>query len=667
MGVNGIADTPRAVFDRSIVNEKGIIMRFQAIQHALSIARVLRRVLGSLILCAITPLALAQTAPVFTSLAPAAGTVGVAYSHTFEASGTAPIAFSVTGALPPGLAFNRMLAARVDHTATLLASGKVLIAAGVVNVSSGGFFTSAELFDPATNTWSTAGSMAVGRGFHTATRLANGRVLVAGGMGANPPSPAPHRLASAELYDPATNTWSTVGSLAEARAHHTATLLADGKVLVAGGSSNNSNLPVNSAEIFDPATNTWNAAGSFLVERRDHEATLLPDGRVLIAGGGNNISGSLAIADLYDPATNIWSPAGSLARARSYLSLTLLASGKVLAAGGFDQLGIGTVASAELYDPATNIWSAAGSLAVGRYEHTATLLPNGQVLVAAGFGSNFLASAELYDPALNSWSATGSLATPRYFHTATALANGNVLATGGLATGNANINRAEFYDIATNTWQMPGVIFGTPTSAGNYTFSVQAANSTLPNATQSVSLLIRAAAPSLTLTGVQSRKDHGSAGTHNLPLDTSVAITGSVSVEPRVIGAGHRIVFAFSDTVTAMGSATVVNGVGQSMAANLSSSGNEVTVTLPGVPDNSRVLVTLTNVNGTAGGGVAVGFLVGDVNNSRSVNAADISGVKARSGQLTTASNFKFDLNASGTINASDISAVKARSGLTLP
>ncbi len=642
-------------------------MRFQSIQSMLSIALMLRRSLTALILCAITPFVLAQTAPVFTSPAPPAGTVGVAYSHTFAASGTAPIAFSLTGALPPGLALNRMLAARVNHTATLLADGKVLVVAGVVNVSSGGFFNSAELFDPATNTWSATGSLAVARGFHSATLLANGKVLVAGGMGANPPSPAPHRLASAELYDPATNTWSTVGSLAEARAHHSATLLSNGKVLVAGGSSNNANLPVNSAELFDPATNTWSGTGSFLEERRDHKSTLLPDGRVLIAGGGNNFSGSLSSAALFDPATGTWGVAASLARARNYLSLTPLANGKVLAVGGFDQLGIGILASAELYDPATNTWSAAGSLGTGRYDHTATQLSNGQVLVAGGFGSNFLASAELYDPASNSWSATGSLATARQFHTATALANGSVLASGGLGAGNANINRAEYYDIATNTWQMPAVIFGTPTNAGTYSFSVQAANGTLPNATQNVSLLVGAAAPSLTLTGIQSRKDHGPAVTHNLPIDTGVPITGAVTVEPRVIGAGHRIVFAFSDTVTATGSATAVNGAGQAVPGTLSASGNEVTVTLPGVPESSRVLITLTGVNGSAGGTAALGFLVGDVNNTRSVSSADISGVKARSGQTATASNFKFDVNATGVINASDISAVKARSGLTLP
>ncbi len=291
-------------------------MNFQFIQENPFVARLLRQVLILLIFCAITPFAFAQTAPVFTSPAPADGTVGVTYSHTFESSGSAPIAFTLAGGLPPGLAFNRMLAARVHHTATLLASGNVLVAAGVVNVSSGGFFSGAELFDPATSTWRAAASVAVARGFHTATLLANGKVLVAGGLGVNPMSAAPQRLASAELYDPATNTWSVVGSLTEARAHHSATLLANGKVLVAGGSSNNANLPINSAELFDPATNTWSAAGSFVVERRDHKATLLSDGRVLIAGGGNNVSGSLAIVDLYDPATDTWSAAARLGAPR---------------------------------------------------------------------------------------------------------------------------------------------------------------------------------------------------------------------------------------------------------------------------------------------------------------------------------------------------------------
>ena len=176
-----------------------------------------------------------------------------------------------------------------------------------------------------------------------------------------------------------------------------------------------------------------------------------------------------------------------------------------------------------------------------------------------------------------------------------------------------------------------------------------------------------AAAAPLSLIGVQSRKDHGAAGTHNLPVDTGVPITGAVTVESRVIGTGHRIVFVFSEPVTSLGSATAVNGAGQAVSGTVSAIGSEITVTLPTVPDNSRVLITLTGVNGTIDATAAVGFLVGDVNNTRSVNSSDISGVKARSGQSTTALNFKFDVNASGAINSSDISAIKARSGLVLP
>ena len=190
---------------------------------------------------------------------------------------------------------------------------------------------------------------------------------------------------------------------------------------------------------------------------------------------------------------------------------------------------------------------------------------------------------------------------------------------------------------------------------------------TVPVGTNPVAFGLFIGPAPLTLISVQSRKDHGSAGTHNLPVDTGVPITGAVTVESRVIGSGHRIVFVFSKPVTALSSATAVNGAGQAVPGTVSAIGSEITVTLPGVPDNSRVLITLTGVNGTIDATAAVGFLVGDVNNTRSVNSSDISGVKARSGQATIASNFKFDVNATGAINSSDISAVKARSGLTLP
>ena len=167
-----------------------------------------------------------------------------------------------------------------------------------------------------------------------------------------------------------------------------------------------------------------------------------------------------------------------------------------------------------------------------------------------------------------------------------------------------------------------------------------------------------------TLLAVLSRKAHGTAGTFDLPILMNIPIAGAITVEPRTIGAGHTIVFQFDQLITSAGPVTATLG----SATSVTSNNNDVIVTLTGLAENRRVTISLTNVNGSASSAaVSMGFSVGDVNNTRSVNSSDISGVKARSGQTTTASNFQFDLNASGAINSSDISAVKARSGLTLP
>ena len=178
-----------------------------------------------------------------------------------------------------------------------------------------------------------------------------------------------------------------------------------------------------------------------------------------------------------------------------------------------------------------------------------------------------------------------------------------------------------------------------------------------------VSASFTSTAFALTVTAVQSRKTHGAAGTFDLPINTAL-VAPNITVEPRIIDTGHRIVFQFNGPVAQPGTASVTP-VG---AASATATGNEVIVTLTGIPDNRRVTVSLTGINGGAASAQAsVGFAVGDANNTQSVNASDISGVKARSGQTTSASNFRFDANISGAINASDISAVKARSGLVLP
>ena len=203
-----------------------------------------------------------------------------------------------------------------------------------------------------------------------------------------------------------------------------------------------------------------------------------------------------------------------------------------------------------------------------------------------------------------------------------------------------------------------------------YTCSVSASNAIGTSPASGTVTVTPSAAVVPTLIAVASRKTHGATGAFDVVIDTAPAITGLVTVEPRTIGSGHTILFQFNNTITAAGAITVVDGTGASVGASAFAPGNDatVTVTIPSLADNKRATLTLTGVNGNVNPSpVSMGFLVGDVNNTRSVNSSDISGVKARSGQTTNSANFKFDVNASGAVNSSDISAVKARSGLVLP
>ncbi len=192
-------------------------------------------------------------------------------------------------------------------------------------------------------------------------------------------------------------------------------------------------------------------------------------------------------------------------------------------------------------------------------------------------------------------------------------------------------------------------------SSGTFTTNAIIADCTV-NATFTLDLAFLA---------VQSRKIHG-ATPYDIAIDTGVG--APATVEPRTIGTGHTIVFQFNVPITASGTASVVNAMSAPIGVvSTSASGNDVIVTITAVPDNQRVVISLAGVNGAGSATAQIGFLTGDANNTRSVTASDISGVKARSGQTTTAANFRFDVNASGSINSADISAVKARSGLSLP
>jgi hypothetical protein len=322
-----------------------------------------------------------------------------------------------------------MSIARVGHSATLLTTGKVLVA--------GGADATAELYDPASGMFTATGSMTEARTNHTATLLEDsalpnyGKVLIVGSVDA-----------TAELYDPSgAGTFTATGSMTTARTHPTATLLTTGKVLVVGGNTVAGDL---TAELYDPATGTFKATGSLSVLRIGHTATRLLDGRVLVAGGGPFTSAASATAELYDPMSGTFTATGSMTVPRTEHAATLLQDGTVLM--------VGTDGSTDLYDPSgAGTFAAVGNapLAYGLYGHTASLRNDGTVLVAGDvvseeartrfyFGcrlSRFpvsLANAELFAPESQGFTATGSLNTPRDGHTATVLADGTVLIVGGL-------------------------------------------------------------------------------------------------------------------------------------------------------------------------------------------------------------------------------------------
>jgi N-acetylneuraminic acid mutarotase len=493
----------------------------------------------------------------------AGGTDGSVQLSTAELYHPATATWTPTGA---------MHTARSGHTATLLPDGDVLVAGGGCNghaygCDSGSYLAtlrSAELYDPGTGQWSATGKMHEGRQYFTSTLLPDGRVLVAGGF-ADCDDSFCSDLSTAELYDPTTGTWSTTGSFHGPREQQTASLLADGMVLVAGGFNEGgwSLRPsaTDDAELYDPSTGRWTRTAPMPRPRYGHTATALANGWVLVAGGRT------ADAELYQPQNGTWVPTGNLSTARTHATATLLSDGEVLVTGGTGPDG-SAQPTAERYvtgtgplvgldpgtidlqavqvgavgDPATFVvtnagtapltvvgvtvsgadpgdvitrsgctakvspggtctvtvrfaptatglrtadvavvddaplspqavavsgygagpyaWAPTGPMAVARDKFTATPLVDGTVLVAGGehgYG-NFLSDAERYDPTSGTFTPTGSLGQARAFATATRLADGRVLVAGGIGTGPSALTGAELYDPASGRWSPTGAM-----------------------------------------------------------------------------------------------------------------------------------------------------------------------------------------------------------------
>lgn len=359
---------------------------------------------------------------------------------------------------------------RFSPTATTLRDGTVLIAGGERAGIDGGATSVAttERFNPTTGTFATSGAMAIARSGHTATPLVDGRILVVGGEtftdGASVPA------TSAEMFDPATGTWSSLEGPAWTSGH-TATLLADGRVLITGGRDAESMDPTTVTAIFDPSSNAFIPGPRMRAARTAHSTTLLTDGRVLIAGGYD--PASVPTAELYDPQTNAFSSTGSLTTERSGHSATLLADGRVLVAGG-DNLR-GNVLGTELYDPATGQF-VLGAPAGGPLGRLAARLADGRTLVIGEQPELFdldgtTPAATPRDRTDGVFAETGAPVADRYGHTATLLADGRVLIVGGFLAeagrmGDAPTATAEIFDPTTATFASTGSI-GLPTeSAG---------------------------------------------------------------------------------------------------------------------------------------------------------------------------------------------------------
>jgi hypothetical protein len=359
----------------------------------------------------------------------AAGAVLIIALLPMEVRAAAPESWEPAGVLGAG---------RSQHTATLLGDSTVLVAGGS---SGSGRLASAEIYDPDLNSWSPTGALSTARNSHTATLLCDlnlpvcgdSRVLVVGGQDAGG-----NALASVELYDPATQVWSSMAPLAVARYGHSSIRLPSGKVLVTGGCCADaiSRTSLASTEIWDPATGLWSRGPDLAGPRASHAIAPISNGTVIVVGGAWRAVSPVATAEIYEPALNAWRPTGGLSTARVFHTATRLIGDRILVTGGSAGGCCSGLASAELFMPDTERWHPVGNMTTARQAHAAAAIQDGGAAIVMGGYSccsepqPIRSSTEIFDYDLETFRLVGVMAQPRYAHTATTLDNGMVLAVG---------------------------------------------------------------------------------------------------------------------------------------------------------------------------------------------------------------------------------------------
>jgi len=335
---------------------------------------------------------------------------------------------------------------RWGAVAATIPNGDVLVAGGTGGVTSSAAVSLAEVYHAATAQWQVVAPMNERRSLSQAVTLANGLVLVFGGSRDGVP------LASAELFDPQSGTWTKTAPMTVARTDFAAVRLADGQVMAIGGGTGKSAASVTATvEIFNPDTKTWARTASTASPRAYATAVVLGDGSVLVAGGRSTYYGSggtvWATAERWDPNGRTWNPAASMSGPRYFGAAAALRDGSAVVAGGWPDTGNTRASSSvDVYDLASSSWQSAGPMASSRAAFAMLALADGRLLVVGGQteGTNApsTASAELFDPGSRTWSGAGSLATPVWYPAAGALPGGRALVAGGAVTADGSTSTA---------------------------------------------------------------------------------------------------------------------------------------------------------------------------------------------------------------------------------